>query len=130
MRKSIRTNKATHTALRKRFGVSSQMVWYALNYVKGGAKAAEIRRVALDLGGAYSEENFIPVCRIEETPEGFRQIFADEVVLTINIKKSSAEISHHGEQVIKVEKISLDGWGSLAMQAQNLAMEGIFEIPV
>ena len=130
MTRSIRTNKAIHAALRKRFGVTSQMIWYSLHYVKNGPASVRIRRAAIEMGGVYAEENFIPTCRIEETPEGFRQIFADEVVLAINLKKSLAEISHHGDQVFKVEKISLDGWGPLAMQAQKLAIEGMFEIPV
>lgn len=130
MRKSIKTNRALHATLRKRFGVTSQMVYYSLNYIKNSEKAAEIRRVALDMGGVYTEEDFIPTCHIEEVPGGIRQIFADEVVLEINFKKSTAEIRHHGDPVLKVDKISLDGWASLAMQAQQLGLEGRFEIPV
>lgn len=130
MMKSIRTNKAIHAALRKRFGVTSQMIWYSLHYVKNGPASVKIRRAAIEMGGVYAEENFIPTCRIEEIPEGFRQVFADGVVLVINTKKSCAEISHHGEQVLKVNKISLDGWGALAMQAQQLGVNGMFEIPV
>ena len=130
MKKSIKTNREQHAELRKRFGVTTQMVWYSLNYVKNSPKAAEIRKAAIELGGVYSEEAFIPTCRIEETPDGFRQIFADEVILTINLKKSCAEISHHGEPVINVDKISMAGWGALSMQAQMLGQEGRFEIPV
>lgn len=130
MRKSIKTNRALHATLRKRFGVTSQMVYYSLNYIQNGKKAAEIRRVALDLGGVYVEEDFIPTCTIEDIPGGIRQIFADEVVLEMNFKKSVAEIRHHGESVLKVDHVTLDGWGSLAMQAQQLGLEGRFEIPV
>ena len=130
MMKSIRTNKAIHAALRKSFGVTSQMIWYSLHYVKNGPASVKIRRAAIEMGGVYAEENFIPTCRIEEIPEGFRQVFADGVVLVINTKKGCAEISHYGEQVLKVNKISLDGWGALAMQAQQLGVNGMFEIPV
>ena len=130
MMKSIRTTRAQHTCLRKRFGVTSQMVWYALHYLKNSPKAVEIRKAAIDLGGIYHEEEFTPTCRIEETPEGFRQIFADEVVLEVIITKSLAKISHHGEPILSVRDVTLDGWANLALQAQNLGLEGRFEIPV
>lgn len=130
MKKSIKIKRGLTDRISEAYDVSHQMVWYALNFVKNGPKAEAIRRAALELGGVYVESGFVPTCRIEETKDGFRQIFADEVVLTINVKSSTAQISHRGEEVVYVDNVTLDGWGALAIQAQQLGSEGRLEIPV
>lgn len=129
MKKIIKVNQGLMPRLAEAYGVSPQFVWYALNYVKNGKKADAIRRAALDQGGVYIEAGFVPTCSIEETPEGFRQIYADGVVLTVNIPQSSVEICHHGEQVLKVNDVTLDALGALAMEAQRLGLEGRLSIP-
>ena len=40
------------------------------------------------------------------------------------------QISHRGEEVVYVDNVTLDGWGALAIQAQQLGSEGRLEIPV
>lgn len=129
MKKQIKVRRGLLDKIAETYEVSKTMAWCSLNFIKNGPKAEAIRRVALDLGGVYVESGFVPTCRIEETREGFRQIFADEVVLSINLKDSSAEISHHGEKVLHVDDVTLDAWGPLALQAQQLGLEGRLEIP-
>lgn len=130
MKKSIKIRQGVTPRLAEAYDVSPQFVWYALNFIKNGPKAEAIRRAALELGGVYVESGFVPTCRIEETRHGFRQIFADDVVLSVNLQASTAEISHHGELVLRIDDVTLDTWGPLAMEAQQLGLEGRFSIPV
>ena len=130
MKKSIKVRPDLTGRLAKSYDVTPQFVWYALNFVKNGEKASAIRRVALELGGVYVESGFVPTCSIEQTKDGFRQIFADDVVLTINLHSSTAEISHRGELLQHVDDVTLDAWGALAMEAQQLGLLGRLANPV
>ncbi len=124
MRKSIKISRDGRQELRDKFQVSDQMIWYALNFVKNGPASVRIRREALRIGGIYTEEDFVPTCRFELQPDGFRQTFADDVILQVDTKKSVAKILHHGQEVVNVDEITLDSWSALAMQAQQLSIDG------
>jgi hypothetical protein len=124
MRKSIKISSEGRQELREKFQVSDQMIGYALNYVKNGPAAVRIRQEALRLGGVYVEEHFVPTCRFEQLPDGFRQIFAGDVVLQVDVKKSTAKISRRGEEIESIDEITLDSWAALAMQAQQLSIDG------
>lgn len=89
----------------------------------------KIRKAALEMGGVYVESNFVPTCQFEKTPTGFQQIFADDVRLIVDVKASTAEITHRGKSVARVDEVTLDAWGALAMEAQNLGLNGRTEIP-
>lgn len=129
MKKSIKVKPALEKRLEDVYEVSQQFVSYALSFQRHGAIAAAIRRAALQLGGVYVEEGFVPTCSIERTKDGFRQIFADEVVLTVNMKDSSAELTHRGALVHSAINVTLDDWTILAMKAQELGQEGRLSIP-
>ena len=128
MKKSIKVKPALIDRLVDVYDVSQQFVYYALSFDRNGEKAEAIRRAALQLGGVYVEEGFVPTCSIERTKDGFRQIFADEVVLTVNMKDSSAELTHHGDLVHSANNVTLDDWTILAMKAQELGQEGRLSI--
>lgn len=129
MKKSIKVKPALEKRLEEVYDVSQQFVSYALSFQRHGEKAEAIRRAALQLGGAYIQEGFVPTCSIERTKEGFRQIFADDVVLIVNMKDSSAELTHHGDLVHSANNVTLDDWTILAMKAQELGQEGRLSIP-
>jgi hypothetical protein len=130
MRKSIKVKPALTGRLADVYDVTPQFVFYALNFARNGEKAEAIRRAALQLGGAYIQEGFVPTCSIEKTKEGFRQVFADDVVLTVNMKDSTAELTHRGEIVHSAINVTLDDWTILAMKAQQLGQDGRLSIPV
>ncbi len=130
MNKYIKIERGRTPQLAEQFGVSNQYVWYALHYVKNGPRAVEIRKAALETGGVYVESNFVPTCRCEKTPTGFQQIFADDVRLIVDVKASTAEITHRGKSVARVDEVTLDAWGALAMEAQQLGQTGRIAIPV
>lgn len=130
MKKSIKVKPDLTGRLAEAYDVTPQFVAYALNFARNGEKAEAIRRVALELGGVYVESGFVPTCSIEQTKGGFRQIFADNVVLSINLHYSTADIFHRGELVRHVEDVTLDAWGALAMEAQQLGLNGRLAIPV
>lgn len=129
MKKSIKVKPALIDRLVDVYDVSQQFVYYALSFDRNGEKAEAIRRAALQLGGVYVEEGFVPTCSIERTKDGFRQIFADEVVLTVNMKDSSAELTHRGALVHSAINVTLDDWTILAMKAQEIGQEGRLSIP-
>ena len=129
MKKSIKVKQALTERLAEVYDVSQTFVYYALSFERNGEKAEAIRRAALQLGGVYVEEGFVPTCSIERTKDGFRQIFADEVVLTINMKDSSAELTHRGALVHAALNVTLDDWTLLAMKAQEIGQEGRLSIP-
>lgn len=129
MNKYIKIQRGQTPLLADQFGVSKQYIWYALHYVKNGPTAVKIRKAALEMGGVYVESNFVPTCQFEKTPTGFQQIFADDVRLIVDVKASTAEITHRGKSVARVDEVTLDAWGALAMEAQNLGLNGRTEIP-
>ena len=129
MNKYIRIQRGQTPVLAAEFSVSKQYVWYALHYVKNGPTAVKIRKAALEMGGVYVESNFVPTCQFEKTPTGFQQIFADDVRLIVDVKASTAEITHRGKSVARVDEITLDAWGALAMEAQSLGLQGRINIP-
>lgn len=129
MRKSIKVKPALTGRLAESYDVTPQFVFYALNFARNGEKAEAIRRAAIQLGGVYIEEGFVPTCSIEKTKDGFRQTFLDEVVLTVNIKNSSAELTHHGVLEAKAIDMTLDDWTYLTMKAQQLGLDGRLSIP-
>lgn len=129
MTKEIKVNRAVVAHLKQKFEVTQQAVWYALHFVSNSTKAVMIREEALRMGGVYTESGFVPTCSIEETPEGFRQIYAGGVVLTVNIGKSTVEISRDGKVEVRVNDVTLDALGALAMEAQRLGLEGRLSIP-
>jgi len=129
MNKYIKIERGQKPILADRFSVSKQYIWYALHYVKNGPTAVKIRKAALDMGGVYVESNFVPTYQFEKTPTGFQQIFADDVRLIVDVKASTAEITHRGKSVARVDEVTLDAWGALAMEAQNLGLNGRTEIP-
>ncbi len=128
-KKSIKVKASLAERLASVYDVSQPFVWYALNFERNGEKAEAIRRAALQLGGVYVEEGFVPTCSIERIKDGFRQIFADEVVLTVNMKDSSAELTHRGVIVHSAINVTLDDWTILAMKAQEIGLEGRLSIP-
>ena len=130
MNKYIRIQRGQTPVLAAEFGVSKQYVWYALHYVKNGPTAVKIRKAALEMGGVYVESNFVPTCQFEKTATGFQQIFADDVRLIVDVKASTAEITHRGKSVARVDEVTLDAWGALAMEAQQLGQTGRIAIPV
>ena len=129
MNKYIKIERGQKPILADRFSVSKQYIWYALHYVKNGPTAVKIRKAALEMGGVYVESNFVPTCQFEKTAPGFQQIFADDVRLTVDVMASTAEITHRGKSVARVDEVTLDAWGALAMEAQNLGLNGRTEIP-
>ena len=129
MNKYIKIERGQKSLLADQFRVSKQYIWYALHYVKNGQTAVKIRKAALEIGGVYVESNFVPTCQFEKTPTGFQQIFADDVRLIVDVKASTAEITHRGKSVARVDEITLDAWGALAMEAQSLGLQGRINIP-
>ena len=129
MNKYIKIERGQKSLLADQFRVSKQYIWYALHYVKNGPTAVKIRKAALEIGGVYVESNCVPTCQFEKTPTGFQQIFADDVRLIVDVKASTAEITHRGKSVARVDEITLDAWGALAMEAQSLGLQGRINIP-
>lgn len=125
MRKSIKIDPESRKKLEETFGVTQQFVWYALNYVKNGPSSERIRQAALDLGGIYVTERYVPNCRTVFTADEIVQDYGATVILIVNRRSGDLSISEDGEVVETVKGADLYGWAAMAEKAQEMAIARI-----
>lgn len=126
MKKVIKVSGVVRKWLEKKYEVSHQAVWNALNFVSRGERPDNIRKDALAMGGRYIEENFTPNCTCQHTEDGIIQTFAAGVVLTIT--RGDAVITKWDKEVARFDQIDAAGWGAICEQAQKLAETGMLDM--
>lgn len=129
MRKYITAPDQVKKELEKRYGVTRRSVDRALNFTLNSNKCDAIRRSAIELGGEFCEEDFVPNCRTSYVNGSLVQAFPGNVVLTIRRKDSFAILSVDGKTKYTYESVTVDGWGNILAEAQKLSEERFFEKP-
>ena len=129
MRKYISISTETRRALMKKYNVTSRTIWEACSFITRNKRGNNIRRDAMDMGGRYIEENFIPNCRTEFLGSGgIRQIFPARV--EVLLEGGTAVIAKNDKEQERYENVTLDGWGNILERAQSLSETGMFETVV
>lgn len=83
----------------------------------------------MDMGGRYTEENFVPNCRTEFLGSGgIRQIFPARV--EVFLEGGTAVILKNDKEQERYENVTLDGWGNILERAQHLSETGMFEVVI
>ena len=125
MRRFIRVSTETRDQIMKKYGVTRQTVWEALSYISKGKRPDSIRKDALEMGGRYYEEDFMPQCSFRRTEDGWIQKFASGVLVTV--VGSDVVISKGRKMVAEFENVTMDGYSNILVFAQNLAEAGKLE---
>lgn len=125
MRRFIRISSETRDQIMKKYDVTRQTVWEALSYISRGKRPDAIRKDALEMGGRYYEEDFIPQCSFRRTEDGWIQKFASGVLVTV--VGSDVVISKGRKMVAEFENVTMDGYSNILVQAQQLAEKGMLE---
>ena len=125
MRRFIRVSSETRDQIMKKYDVTRQTVWEALSYISRGKRPDSIRKDALEMGGRYYEEDFMPQCSFRRTEDGWIQKFASGVLVTV--VGSDVVISKGRKMVAEFENVTMDGYSNILVQAQQLAEKGMLE---
>lgn len=125
MRRFIRVSTETRDQIMKKYGVTRQTVWEALSYISKGKRPDSIRKDALEMGGRYYEEDFMPQCSFRRTEDGWIQKFASGILVTV--VGSDVVISKGRKMVAEFENVTMDGYSNILVQAQQLAEKGMLE---
>lgn len=125
MRTYIKVSDPLRRDLCVKFKVTRATVWSALNYITRGGKSPDIRKYALENGGAIVEEDFIPNCRTEHTTKEIIQTFPGGIQVRISKTDSKAEIRKEGIVTERYEAVTLQNWGNLLSYAQDLSARQI-----
>lgn len=129
MRKYISINAETRKHLMKKYQVTSQTIWEACSFITRNKRGNDIRKDALDMGGRYIEENFVPNCRTEFLGSGgIRQIFPARVEVVL--EGGTAVITKNDKEQERYENVTLDCWGNILERAQHLSETGMFEVVI
>ena len=129
MRKYITISTETRRALMKKYNVTSRTIWEACSFITRNKRGNDIRRDAMDMGGRYIEENFIPNCRTEFLGSGgIRQTFPARV--EVFLEGGTAVIRKNDKDLERYDNVTLDGWGNILERAQHLSETGMFEVVI
>lgn len=126
MKKYIKVSTEVRNVLMKKYNVTRQTIWEACYFISGGKRPDAIRKDALEMGGRYFEENFMPNCTFRRTADGFIQEFAAGVVLTAT--GSDIVITQNGKIKAEFDSVMAPGWGAICEQAQKLAETGMLDM--
>lgn len=125
MRRYIRLKPEVRDQIMEKYGVTRTTVWEALSYISRGKRPDAIRKDALEMGGRYFEEDFIPQCSFHRTSDGWIQKFAGGVLVTV--AGNDVAISKGRKTVAEFEDVTMDGFSNILAQAQQLAEKGMLE---
>ena len=125
MRRYIRVSPETRDQIMGKYGVTRQTVWEALSYISRGKRPDAIRKDALEMGGRYYEEDFMPQCSFHRTEDGWIQKFASGVLVTV--AGGDVVISKGRKMVAEFEGVTMDAYSNILAQAQQLAERGKLE---
>ena len=125
MRKYIRVSPETRDKIMAKYGVSRMAVWEALSFISRGKRPDAMRKDALEMGGRYFEEDFMPQCSFSRTSDGWVQKFVGGVLVTV--VGSDVVISKGRDKVASFEGVTMDGYSNILAQAQQMAEKGMLE---
>ena len=125
MRRFIRVSSETRDQIMRKYDVTRQTVWEALSYISRGKRPDAIRKDALEMGGRYYEDDFMPQCSFRRTEDGWIQKFASGVLVTV--VGCDVVISKGRKMVAEFENVTMDGYSNILVQAQQLAEKGMLE---
>lgn len=126
MKKFIKVSPEVRDELCAKYGVSKMTIWEALSFITRNKRGQAIRKDALERGGRYFEEDFVPQCSFHRTPDGWTQKFAGGVLVTV--AGSDVVITKGLDKVASFEEVTMDGFSNILAQAQQLAEKGMMEI--
>lgn len=127
MRQYIEVSPELRAWIREEFKVSDATVWRALGYLENRRnyeklKHERIRQFALEHGGRIVRKEYIPECSTEgSTRERLVHTFKNGVVVEVSLKDSSARIYKDNKVVRREKSVTLQGWGNLLYEAQELS---------
>lgn len=124
MRHYIKCTTEQRRQLLAKYNINRQVLWEALCFITKSARAQKIREDALEMGGRYIEEDFIPNCRTEYKSGVIIQTFAGDV----NVITTSGfmEILVEGEVVASFEDVTIATWGNVLARAQEISQKRVF----
>ena len=129
MKRYISVKPEVIDQLSSKYDISRRAVWSALAFLTKNERGSNIRKDALDMGGRYIEENFIPNCRTEFLGSGgIRQTFPARV--EVFLEGGTAVIRKNDKDLEQYDNVTLDGWGNILERAQHLSETGMFEVVI
>lgn len=121
MRRYISVSTETRRALMKKYKVSNRTIWEACSFITRNKRGDSIRHDAMDMGGIYKEEDFIPNCRTSFEADGMHQRFATGVEVVLHENRMSILVP--GRMDEHYYDIDLQSWGNILAKAQQISEE-------
>lgn len=126
MKRFIKINREVREALMEKYGVTRRAIWEACSFITRGKRPDSIRKDALEMGGLYQEEDFVPQCSFHRTSDGWIQKFTAGVLVTV--VGSDVVISKGRTKVAEFEGVTMSGYSNILAQAQKLAETGMLDM--
>ena len=123
--KQIKITRNESNQLQERFQVGVSYLSQVLRFKKNGPKAVKIRQAAIGMGGRYVDPDFVPNCRTAYANGLIIQTFGDDVVLRIDRQTGTITLTHHGDEVDKINNATMAMWNDAAIRAQGIAEAAI-----
>lgn len=121
MRRYISIDAETRQTLMNKYGVTKQTIWEACSFITRNKRGDNIRRDAMDMGGVYKEEDFIPNCRTSFESDGMHQRFATGVEVVLHENRMSILVPGGFDE--HYYDVDLESWGNILEKAQRIAEE-------
>lgn len=121
MRRYISVSTEVRRELMGKYKVSNRTIWEACSFITKNKRGNNIRHDAMQMGGLYKEENFIPNCRTEFRADGMHQRFATGVEVVLHGKTLSIIVP--GKDPEHYQDVDICSWGNVLERAQRIAEE-------
>lgn len=125
MRSYIKVNNALRKELQTKFRCTRRSVYNALAFITNGENPANIRRYALDHGGVYEEQNFIPNCKTEREGSLIHQTFPCGVKVIVNTSDNTAVLLQPKLEDEKFSDVTMQSWSGILAKAQDISDRAI-----
>ena len=122
MRTYIKVNAELRNDLMSIFSLSRMSIWKALNGLTNSEKSNQVRQYAIDHGGRYVREDFVPACKTVHHEDGsFIQQFAGGVSVQVTPKEALVTIIRDEVELESFKDATLNDWGNILRLAQAYA---------
>lgn len=121
MRRYISVNAEAREALMEKYRVSKVTIWEACSFITKNRRSDNIRRDAMEMGGIYKEEDFIPNCETTFVKGGMVQRFATGVEVVTSGKTMQLVVP--GSVPQKYKNVDILAWSNILERAQSIAEE-------
>lgn len=110
MKKYIHVTKEARELLKKTFGVTDKMVWYALTFNPGRGQsdlAKRIRTAALEHRGILMADECVLENTLFDADGYFRNYPTLDTVLEFSREDGSCDVFHKGEKIRHYDKVAM-----------------------